>query len=143
MFVKTYTVYKKQVIDCNRPLAKLAGILITVSCFIRSFTMIRTFAATGLLYLAIVAPAFADTVDGLLVSINTDDRTVTLESGAMLDLTEYVVLDGLQPGQLVRVTYNDGTVDATAIDILEPAPVEPTEDTSVDTSPIPTVDGAE
>lgn len=105
--------------------------------------MIRTFAATGLLYLAIVAPAFADTVDGLLVSINTDDRTVTLESGAMLDLTEYVVLDGLQPGQLVRVTYNDGTVDATAIDILEPAPVEPTEDTSVDTSPIPTVDGAE
>lgn len=94
--------------------------------------MVRILAAVGLLFLAGTFPASAATVDGTLVSLDAEGRTVTLDSGAILNLTEYVVLDGLQPGQLVRVTYNDGTVDATAVDILEQVPVEPTDDTTVD-----------
>lgn len=99
--------------------------------------MVRILATAGLLLLAGTFPAAAATVDGALVSIDAEGRTLTLETGAILNLTEYVVLDGLQPGQLVRVTYNDGTVDATAVDILEQAPVEPTNDTTVDGSVTP------
>jgi hypothetical protein len=99
--------------------------------------MVRILASAGLILLYGAFPAAAATVDDTLVSIDTDGRTVTLENGAILNLTEYVVVDGLQPGQLVRVTYNDGTVDATGIDILEQAPVEPIDDTTVDTSDTP------
>jgi hypothetical protein len=102
--------------------------------------MVRILAAAGLLLLAGTFPAYAATVDGTLVSIDAEGRTLTLETGAILNLTEYVVVDGLQPGQVVRVTYNDGTVDATAVDILEQAPVEPTDDTTVDGSVTPTGD---
>jgi len=64
------------------------------------------------------------------VSIDAEQRTLTLETGVILNLTEYVVLDGLEPGQVLRVTYTDETIDATAVDILEynpsvEAPVEP------------------
>ena len=107
--------------------------------------MVRFLATTAFILTIGTSPVWAATVDGKLVSIDAEARTVTLESGAMLNLTEYVVLDGLQPGQLVRVTYTDETIDATAVDILEQAPVEPTDDTmadvtNTDTSDVPTSD---
>jgi hypothetical protein len=105
--------------------------------------MVRILAAAGLLLLVGTLSASAATVDGTLVSIDAEGRTLTLETGAMLALTEYVVLEGLQPGQLVRVTYNDGTVDATAVDILEQPPVEPTGDTTVDGYYTPSVDATD
>jgi hypothetical protein len=72
--------------------------------------------------------AWAASVEGRLASIDAESRRITVETGEMWNLTELVVLDGLEPGQLVRVTYTDETIDATAVDILEPSPpVEPIE----------------
>ena len=71
--------------------------------------------------------AMAATVDGRLVSIDSERRTLTMETGEVWNLSEYVVLDGLAPGQILRITYTDETIDATTVDILEDNPViEPT-----------------
>lgn len=88
------------------------------------------------------ASAFCATVDGHLVSIDTDNHRLTLDSGAVLNLTESVVLDGLSPGQLVRATYTDGTIDVTAIDVLEDSPPPESTDntTSVDNTSTPVGD---
>jgi hypothetical protein len=80
-------------------------------------------------------PAYAATVDGRLVSIDSERRVITLETGEMLNLTEYVVLDGLEPGQVVRVTYTDETIDATAVDILEYNPPVETVDEPASETP--------
>jgi hypothetical protein len=74
-------------------------------------------------------------VDGRLVSIDSERRVITLETGEMLNLTEYVVLDGLEPGQVVRVTYTDETIDATAVDILEYNPPVETVDEPASETP--------
>lgn len=92
--------------------------------------------------LSVPAPAFCATVDGHLVSIDTENHRLTLDSGAVLNLTESVVLDGLSPGQLVRATYTDGTIDVTAIDVLEDSPPPESTDntTSVDNTSTPVGD---
>jgi hypothetical protein len=92
--------------------------------------MVRILLAASLFALGTTA-ALAATVDGRLVSIDAERRVITLETGEMLNLTEYVVLDGLEPGQVVRVTYTDETIDATAIDILEYNPPVETADEPV------------
>ena len=69
--------------------------------------------------------AFADTVDGTLTSIDAEQHSITLETGVIFNLGQYVVLDGLVPGQVIRVSYTEGTMDATAVDVLEQPPVEP------------------
>lgn len=84
--------------------------------------------------LSVPVPAFCATVDGHLVSIDTDNHRLTLDSGAVLNLTESVILDGLSPGQLVRATYTDGTIDVTAIDVLEDSP--PPESTDNTSTPV-------
>ena len=94
--------------------------------------MVRFLATTAFILTIGTSPVWAASVDGKLVSIDAEARTITLESGAMLNLTEYVVLDGLQPGELVRVTYTDETIDATAVDILEYPPVETPDEPTVD-----------
>ena len=97
-----------------------------------------TLVASVFLGLA-VTPAFAATVDGQLVSVDSDNRRITLETGVILTLTEYVSLDGLAPGQLVRVTYTDETIDVTAVDILEYPPMD-TDTPSSDEGDLPTGD---
>lgn len=99
--------------------------------------MFRYFLVFGMLFLP--GSGFCATVDGALVSIDMERHKVTLESGVILNLTADVVLDGLVPGQLVRLTYTDDTVDVTAIDVLENSPPpEATDNTStvVDNAPV-------
>lgn len=85
----------------------------------------KTLIASVFMVIA-AGPSLAATVDGKLVSIDSESRTITMETGEIWNLTEYVILDGLEPGQLVRVTYTDETIDATAVDILEEnPPIEP------------------
>lgn len=80
--------------------------------------------AISLVFLASSATfAAAESVDGTILSLDPEQHTLTMESGEIWNLSEYVVLEGLKPGQLVRVTYADETVDATAVDVLEEAPV--------------------
>jgi hypothetical protein len=96
--------------------------------------MFRLFCATIFL-IAAAGSSLAATVDGRLVSIDAERRVITLETGEMLNLTEYVVLDGLEPGQLIRVTYTDETIDATAVDIIEYNPPVETTDEPVGETP--------
>lgn len=71
--------------------------------------------------------AFAETADGTLMSIDAEKRTITLDSGVIFNLGTNVVLEGLTPGQIVRVSFADGTIDATAVDVLENPAIEPSE----------------
>lgn len=107
----------------------------------------RLYPVLATILAAYAFPALSATVDGKLVSLDANARILTLESGAELNLGEYVALDGLEPGQVVRVTYADGTTDATEVDVLEQLPVDPTasdtttSDTTTDTSSVPVDDG--
>jgi hypothetical protein len=65
--------------------------------------------------------ASAETVDGQIVSLDTEGRSITLVSGETFPLGELVSMDGLEVGQSVRVTLIDETIDVSAIDILEAA----------------------
>jgi len=103
----------------------------------------RLYPVLATIMIAYAFPAQSATVDGKLVSLDANARILTLESGAELNLGEYVVLDGLQPGQVVRVTYTDGTADATEVDVLEQVSADPTasdtttSDTTTDSSTVP------
>jgi hypothetical protein len=107
----------------------------------------RLYPVLASILIAYALPAQSATVDGKLVSLDANARILTLESGAELNLGEYVVLDGLEPGQVVRVTYTDGTVDATEVDVLEQVPADPTasstttSDTTTDGSAVTVDDG--
>lgn len=102
----------------------------------------RLYPVLATILAAYAFPALSATVDGKLVSLDANARILTLESGAELNLGEYVALDGLEPGQVVRVTYADGTTDATEVDVLEQLPVDPTaSDTTTDSSSVPADDG--
>lgn len=74
---------------------------------------------------AIPVRSHAETVDGVLTSIDVEQRKIVLDSGVILDLGENMSIDGLAVGQLVRATVADGTISLTAVDILEPAPSDP------------------
>lgn len=86
--------------------------------------MRKFFAATVLAYSSAVSSTWAASVEGTILSVDSELRTVTMETGEIWNLSEFVALDGIEPGQIVRITYEDTTVDATAVDILE-KPAEP------------------
>ena len=89
----------------------------------------RVLFATALICILGYSAAMAESIEGRLVSIDTEMREVTLDGGEILRLTELVPADGLAIGQLVRLEYDGGTVDVTSLTVLEEPPVvDPTEE---------------
>ena len=74
-------------------------------------TIITAAAAT----LALMTAAFAAEAQGVVAAVDPDARTLVLESGETFTLADGVILDGVEPGAQVVVTYEDGTTTATQI----------------------------
>lgn len=91
----------------------------------------RIWLSTAVLAAMMVSTARADSVEGLLAAVDPDMRTITLQTGEMFNLLETVSVAGLETGQLVRVTYATESIDADAIDILEPQIVTVADETEV------------
>jgi hypothetical protein len=66
--------------------------------------------------------AFADTIEGRVVSIDAETRHVTLDGGEVMSLTAAVPMEELSIGQLLRLEYELGTVDVSSVLVLEEPP---------------------
>ena len=55
--------------------------------------------------LAFASAASAEEISGTVVSINSEAQTITLDNGMTFSLSEDVSIEGLAPGQTVKVMY--------------------------------------
>ena len=77
--------------------------------------IIATLIATA----ALATAAFAGTVDGVVKSYDAATKTVTLEDGTSYVLAEGVAAGGLAAGAKVKVTFDDSTKAATAVEVSQ------------------------
>jgi Protein of unknown function (DUF1344) len=68
---------------------------------------------------AFVSMAFAGEIEGVVKSFDEATKTVTLEDGSAYVLAEGVVVDGLAAGAKVKVTFDDATKAATAVEMAK------------------------
>jgi hypothetical protein len=85
--------------------------------------MLRVFTAGVVLATMAGIPAWADTIDGKIVSLDISVRQLTLESGETFNLLDSVAADQLAVDQIVHVVSTDGTVDAVSVDVIQDVPI--------------------
>lgn len=76
--------------------------------------ILATIAASA----AFIFAAYAGEIEGSVQSVDPATRTVTLDDGSSYVAAEGVAVDTLVAGDRVKVTFDDGTTNATAIDKL-------------------------
>ena len=81
--------------------------------------MLRYIALAAVLAVAIVSSAFGAETEGKVQSVNDADRTLTLDNGATIWLSESVALDTVKEGAEVKVVYEekDGKPVATSVEV--------------------------
>jgi Cu/Ag efflux protein CusF len=81
--------------------------------------MLRSIAIAVLLGLTVVSFAVAAETEGKIQSVNGTDRTVTLDNGATIWLSDSVTLDAVKEGAEVKVVYEekDGKAVATSVEV--------------------------
>jgi hypothetical protein len=72
--------------------------------------------ATTIASLAFIGAAYAATVEGVVQSVDPATRTITLQDGTAVVAAEGVAIDALAAGAKVKVTLEEGTSNATAIE---------------------------
>lgn len=72
--------------------------------------------ATAVASLAFMGAAYAATVEGVVQSVDTATRTVTLEDGKSFKAPESAALDSLTAGTKIKVTVDDTTGAVTAVE---------------------------
>jgi hypothetical protein len=72
-----------------------------------------------MLGVVLVMPAFAAETEGKVQSVNGADRSVTLDNGTTIWLSEGVGLDAVTEGAQVKVVYEekDGKAVATSVEV--------------------------
>ena len=68
---------------------------------------------------AFISVAFAGEIEGVVKSFDAATKTVTLEDGSAYVLAEGVAVDGLAEGAKVKVTFDDATKAATAVEMAK------------------------
>ena len=68
---------------------------------------------------AFISVAFAGEIEGVVKSFDAATKTITLEDGSAYVLAEGVVVDGLAAGAKVKVTFDDATKAATAVEMAK------------------------
>jgi Protein of unknown function (DUF1344) len=68
---------------------------------------------------AFISVAFAGEVEGVVKSFDAATKTITLEDGSAYVLAEGVAVDGLAAGAKVKVTFDDATKAATAVEMAK------------------------
>jgi hypothetical protein len=83
--------------------------------------MLRHLVIAAVALVAVVPPSagWAADMEGKLQSVNAADRTVVLDNGTKIWLSDAVVIDTLKEGTDVKVSYEekDGKPVATTIEI--------------------------
>lgn len=72
--------------------------------------------ATLLASTAFIGAAYAGEAEGTVATVDPATRTITLEDGTSYVAAEGVVLDTVTTGSIVKVTFDDGTTNATAVE---------------------------
>ena len=73
--------------------------------------------ATLVASVAFAAAAFAGEAEGVVKAYDEATKTVTLEDGQAFTVAEGVVLEGVVAGAKVKVTFDDATKAASAIEV--------------------------
>jgi hypothetical protein len=83
--------------------------------------MLRHLVIAAVVLVAVVAPlaGWAADMEGKLQSVNAADRTVVLDNGTKIWLSDAVVIDSLKEGSEVKVSYEekDGKPVASMIEV--------------------------
>jgi hypothetical protein len=72
--------------------------------------------------LAFMGAAYAGTVEGVVQSVDTTSKTITLEDGTQVVAGADMAaesLDALKAGTKVKVTLDEGSTNATAVEVVE------------------------
>jgi Protein of unknown function (DUF1344) len=77
--------------------------------------ILATLAATA----ALVSAAFAGEVEGVVKTFDAATKTVTLEDGSAYVLAEGVAAEAIVAGAKVKVTFDDATKAATAVEVAK------------------------
>jgi Protein of unknown function (DUF1344) len=77
--------------------------------------ILASLAATA----ALVSAAFAGEIEGVVKTFDAATKTVTLEDGSAYVLAEGVVADAIVAGAKVKVTFDDATKAATAVEVAK------------------------
>lgn len=75
--------------------------------------------ATLVASVAFAAAAFAGEAEGVVKAYDEATKTVTLEDGQAFTVAEGVVLEGVVAGAKVKVTFDDATKAASAIEVAK------------------------
>ena len=68
---------------------------------------------------AFVSAAFAGEIEGVVKAFDEATKTVTLEDGSAYVLAEGVVVEGVVAGAKVKVTFDDATKAASAVEVAK------------------------
>lgn len=68
---------------------------------------------------AFISVAFAGEIEGVVKSFDAATKTITLEDGSAYVLAEGVAVDGLAAGAKIKVTFDDATKAATAVEMAK------------------------
>lgn len=83
--------------------------------------MLRHLVIAAVVLVAVITPVagWAADMEGKLQSVNAADRTVVLDNGTKIWLSDAVVIDSLKEGAEVKVSYEekDGRPVATMIEV--------------------------
>lgn len=66
---------------------------------------------------AFISAAFAGEIEGVVKAFDEATKTVTLEDGSAYVLAEGVVAEGVVAGAKVKVTFDDATKAASAVEV--------------------------
>ena len=75
--------------------------------------------ATLVASVAFAAAAYAGEAEGVVKAYDEATKTVTLEDGQACTVAEGVVLEGVVAGAKVKVTFDDATKAASAIEVAK------------------------
>lgn len=75
--------------------------------------------ATLVASVAFAAAAFAGEAEGVVKAYDEATKTITLEDGQAFTVAEGVALEGVVAGAKVKVTFDDATKAASAVEVAK------------------------
>jgi len=83
--------------------------------------MLRHIVIAALVVIAafVASPGWAADVEGKVQRVDTSERTVTLDNGTKIWLSDGIAIDGVKEGDQVKVSYEekDGRAVATSVEM--------------------------
>ncbi|MEP3439673.1 MAG: DUF1344 domain-containing protein [Hoeflea sp.] len=79
----------------------------------------KKFVAIALASAAMISSAFAGEIEGVVKTIDQAAATVELESGEVFTIAEGLEVEGVEAGKTVMIMFDDGSTEATDIQIVE------------------------